>query len=95
MALASSTIAYVREMLERPMATIEGTQQNGLSLPEDVLHKIYAESFLSFVGGAPKLVELQKALAFAEETLAFAEQQNYTVSIEQARIILDQMKALA
>lgn len=94
MALASSTIAYVRDMLERPMATIEGTRQNGLSLPEDVLRKIYAENFLAFVGGTPKLVELQKALAFAEETLVFAEQQNYTTSVEQARIILDQMKAL-
>lgn len=45
----------------------------GMSLPDEVLTKIYSENFARYAGTAPRALDIEKAIAFCERTAANAE----------------------
>jgi predicted TIM-barrel fold metal-dependent hydrolase len=92
LSVAKETIRYVRDMLENRNATIYGEPQNGLALPEDVLRKIYAENFLDYLDGDPKLVSVKTAI---ELTRSCIERASMTEPAhDQLQFVLAKMEAL-
>jgi predicted TIM-barrel fold metal-dependent hydrolase len=49
-----------------------GGQQHGLSLPPDVLAKIYRDNFTRFVGAAPKPIDLRRVGDLCQRTMEMA-----------------------